>query len=1058
MKDSSLSSLQVIQVDPEKCVLCQACLHVCPVKYCNDSGGEVMQLHHEHCLGCGRCLSACRHGARSAVDDLPLFLRALRRDEQIIVLLSESLAHLFPQHFAAVVSWLKKYAGEYIFDVGLGTRLMTRHYAKWLRDPSGGPYLSSACSVVNQFVQVYRPELISHLVPLANPAAHMMWWIRRNFPELAQATFVQISPCPVNRRSIRGPGSPTYHVLFSSLQECLLRNGEIVDPGGGDALAGTYFARSRELVLPGAPHEILTRWQPQWEGRLAGFEQSENLFEALRHLPTKLPKLKEQGVLLLDWYDCLHRCPTSFFSPLGRLSLSANDAAKKGGAKNASQKGSGKSGPTFDFSDDIPESPAPEELKQEFIRCSFEEGMPEPDPQQLETVFHQMHKYSEEDLRQCRSCGYRSCEMMARAIFHGRNRPENCKHFLETERQMNQRGVSKYQNDLQRIVDERTHSIMEMNIELQREIVQRNRFEKALLDRKQMLQDIIDGSPMPKFVINRDHEVLYWNRALERLTGIRAKNIVGTKDHWKAFYPEPTYCLVDMLVEDMFPLQDPELKKRYVKSDLLEEAYEITDFFSIVGKKGRWLTGRGAPIRDATGKIVGALETVEDVTFRRETELELKASREAAETANQAKSQFLANMSHEIRTPLTAILGFTEMLGDGCPKRCEFSQNFLVGYRQTIEQNARLLLTIIDDILDISRIEAGKFQVTLQPASLLEILQSVRQLLRVRAEEKELDLQFNFEGLIPTVIHTDADRLRQILINLIGNAIKFTARGYVRVTTRMMKLKEEPRLQIDIEDTGKGITPEAIEKLFQPFSQGDNSMSRKYGGTGLGLVISKRLAELLSGDIVIESELGKGSLFRFTFGIGSVSDGELIHPKECLSQCEHVEKPREALVPEKLESHILLAEDGIDNQRFLTIVLRKAGAEVTVVENGKEALEAALESRRGGSPISVILMDMQMPVMDGYRATRELRENGWDGPIIALTAHAMAGDRETCLEAGCDEYLTKPVDRRKLLETIAWMVSDREGESAPSRGGHHSCTSCTASDEGKCLPGEGGVE
>jgi signal transduction histidine kinase/DNA-binding NarL/FixJ family response regulator len=963
------------------------------------------------------------------VDDLSRFLRVLRRDEKVVVLLSPALVNLYPNHFFGVVQWLKKYAGRNIFDAGMGMRLMTQSYQKWLGTSAEGPYLSSACSVVNQYVQIYQPELISHLVPLTNPVNHLIWWIRQTHPEMRDSNFVLLSPCPVHRRSIRHAVPTAYHVLFSSLRNYLLRKGELVDTTDATSLEGTFFEASRRLILPGSFREILIDQMPRFSDRIVGADpRHEDLFHYLRHLPSKLPTLRSRGVVLLDLSDCRHACATSSSNLFDRIMLSGKEASGKNPPENAAAESLKRDMNKTAISKDSPDSIL-EPLKYDFGKNDPSESLREPNYHELDSIFLQMHKYSERDLMHCRACGYKSCEMMARAIFLGRNRVENCRHYMRADREMNRQGLTKYQNDLEQMVDERTQSIMEMNIELQREIVQRNRFEKALMDRKQMLQDIIDGSPMPKFVINRDHEVLYWNRALERLSGIRAKEMVGTKDHWKAFYPEPTHCLVDMLVEDMFPLEDPELKKRYVKSDLLEEAYEITDFFSIVGEKGRWLTGRGAPIRDATGKIVGALETVEDVTFRRETELELKESRQAAEMANQAKSQFLANMSHEIRTPLTAILGFTEMLGEGCPKRCDFSQNFLTGYRQTIEQNARLLLTIIDDILDISRIEAGKFQVNLQTVSLMEILQSVQELLKRRAEEKELALELLFEGLIPTMIHTDPDRLRQILINLIGNAIKFTEQGYVRVTTQMVQSGDESRLQIDVKDTGKGITPEAIEKLFQPFSQGDNSMTRKYGGTGLGLVISKRLAELLSGDIVIESEPNKGSLFRLTFAIGSVADGELIHPDECSLRCRKVVKPKEVSVPKRLDYDILLAEDGIDNQRFLTIVLRKAGAKVTVVENGKEAVEAALESRDAGKPFSVILMDMQMPVLDGYKATRRLREENWQGPIIALTAHAMAGDREVCLEAGCDEYVTKPVDRTGLLETLVRMV---EGKTSPS--------------------------
>ena len=392
----------------------------------------------------------------------------------------------------------------------------------------------------------------------------------------------------------------------------------------------------------------------------------------------------------------------------------------------------------------------------------------------------------------------------------------------------------------------------------------------------------------------------------------------------------------------------------------------------------------------------------------------------AAEVANRAKSEFLANMSHEIRTPMTAILGYAELLAESLDKPEQLDAV------QIIRRNGEHLLAIINDILDLSKLEAGKMQVERRAVAPLEIVEDVISLLRVRAEGKRLKLRLVIDGPIPKTIQTDATRLRQILLNLVGNAIKFTELGEVRVTLRLADGGPHGRqLAFEVADTGIGMTPEQLKNLFRPFQQADASTSRKYGGTGLGLAISKRLAEMLGGDILATSRLGEGSTFVVTIDPGPLADAEGVLPAES-RLVPSSSRPEEQDALPQLRCRVLLAEDGPDNQRIISFFLTKAGASVTVVDNGRKAVEMALGADRSGEanpaegpPFDVILMDMQMPVMDGYEATRRLRARGYNGPIIALTAHAMAHDRRKCLDAGCDDYAAKPIDRNELVRLVA---------------------------------------
>ena len=464
----------------------------------------------------------------------------------------------------------------------------------------------------------------------------------------------------------------------------------------------------------------------------------------------------------------------------------------------------------------------------------------------------------------------------------------------------------------------------------------------------------------------------------------------------------------------------------------------------------RWFRVRGRSIPDASGRPVRMAGTLTDVTDRKSFEAELKRSaveveesrrrieaqstalieqaaelevaRRRAEQASQSKSEFLANMSHEIRTPMTAILGFADLLlmEEGIEKAPPDRKNAL----ETIKRNGEHLLEILNDILDLSKVEASSLRIERIRFAPTKIVADVIALMKVRADAKQLELKSTYEGLLPETIESDPTRLRQILINLVGNAIKFTESGGVEILVQF--LPNTPprdgalsggRLQFAVRDTGIGMSAEELGRLFRPFTQADASTTRKFGGTGLGLTISKRFANLLGGDLVVESAVGRGSTFTVTVATGSVEGIRMSQPASG-SPNPPVSLSRARTDIPRLSCRVLIAEDGVDNQRLLSFLLRKAGAEVEVVDNGRTAMERALAAKQEGKPYAVILMDMQMPVMDGYTSASNLRAAGYSGVIIALTAHTMAGDREKCLAAGCDEYATKPIHGAKLISLI----------------------------------------
>jgi signal transduction histidine kinase/CheY-like chemotaxis protein len=397
--------------------------------------------------------------------------------------------------------------------------------------------------------------------------------------------------------------------------------------------------------------------------------------------------------------------------------------------------------------------------------------------------------------------------------------------------------------------------------------------------------------------------------------------------------------------------------------------------------------------------------------------LELGALRRAAEAtvdeADRRRSELLANISHEIRSPMTAVLGYSDILlshlRDPDDLACVNS----------IKESGNYLLALIDDILDLSRIEAGRLRIREEAVTLHPLLREIQSLMSARAKEKALLLTLKYEGELPDSIRTDRARLRQILVNLLSNAIKFTERGGVQLVAKFHA--DAALLQIDIVDTGIGMSQEFQSSLFKAFTQADTSLTRRYGGMGLGLAISNRLAEMLGGKLTCRSELGRGSTFSVIIPTGVTendrrADATESAPASTLSGCR-----------------VLVADDRTEIRYLLRQFLEDAGAQVVTAANGMAAIEGIQAMESSDQAVDLVVMDMAMPGLDGYQATRRLREGGFDKPIIALTAAATQEDRDRCLGAGCDSYLTKPVNRQALLELVAQFSASSGGNEPPGR-------------------------
>lgn len=501
-----------------------------------------------------------------------------------------------------------------------------------------------------------------------------------------------------------------------------------------------------------------------------------------------------------------------------------------------------------------------------------------------------------------------------------------------------------------------------------------------------------------------DGSIEYVNQVWTEYTGLSLENSVGSG--WQE------------------AIQNEDLKnflKSWIQAMGLQESFEIEARIRRSDGVMRWHWIRAVP--EMKGDTVNSwLGTCTDIEDRKKTEEQLLITQKIAVSANIAKTNFLANMSHEIRTPMNAILGFTELMLN--PKQ---SNEQRLEWVSTIRRNGQQLLRIIDEILDISKVEAGRLGIESIEVNIVSLLSDLYSFLNLQACAKGLSLEFILQSQIPESILTDPTRIRQILINLIGNAIKFTEKGKIAVSIEWLPVKEanQGQIQIQVIDTGVGIDPSHMDRLFQPFAQVDNSTTRRFGGTGLGLALSRKLAQALGGDVILlQSTPNIGSTFQVFISTERVN-GAKWTDKLDLQLSEDINEKVAVIKSSHMLDHmrILVVDDAPDNQTILGYFLEAEGAQVDFADNGNQGVEKAL-----AGDYNLVLMDIQMPDIDGYEATQMLRKQGYSTPIIALTAHAMKEERERSLKVGCSEHLTKPIDRRKLVSMVDQIVHGRKIE------------------------------
>ncbi|MGB2639777.1 MAG: response regulator [Candidatus Acidiferrum sp.] len=535
--------------------------------------------------------------------------------------------------------------------------------------------------------------------------------------------------------------------------------------------------------------------------------------------------------------------------------------------------------------------------------------------------------------------------------------------------------------------------------ELQLEVDERMRGEERLSEERKVLRALIDNVPDFMYVKDLDCKFLVANVSVARQMGAKTPEELIGKSDFDYYSPE----LAAKFYED---------EQRVIRSGQAEINREETGL-DVQGNVSQVMTTQ-VPLRDRNGRVTGLAGVGRDITHLKKAQEEMQKAREAAEAASRAKSEFLANMSHEIRTPLNGVMGMTDLALETelTPEQRE--------YLETVKISGDSLLTVINDILDFSKIEAGKIDLEAIDFDLRDSLESTLKTLALRADEKGLELLCEVAPEVPEIVRGDSTRLRQIVINLVGNAIKFTDKGEIAVKVQVeAKEGHDCICRFTVADTGIGIPEEKRELIFAPFSQGDTSTTRKYGGTGLGLTISTRLVQMMGGRIWVDSELGRGSQFHFTVRLGAADAKEI--------------KLGTVAPPELLRGvKVLVVDDNRTNRRILEGMLSRWQMKTTSVDGGRAALRELSAAREAGEPYGLILTDMHMPDMDGFALVEEIRQRPElaTATIMMLTSAGHRGDAARCQELGVAAYLLKPIRQSELREAIARVLGAREHDGA----------------------------
>jgi len=950
-------------------------MEIANITYQDAQGNFKVKVDRDKCIVCGRCVSACKHSARFFEDDTKQFIADLKAGQKISVIVAPSIKTNIPA-YKKLFTFLKSLGVNYIYDASLGADICIWAQIKYLKE-NPKPVITQPCPAIVTYCEMYHHDLLKRLSPVHSPMACISIYMK--YYQGIEDEIAALTPCMAKTDEFADTNLARYNVTFSKLLEYMEEN-QIVLPEEERAFDHEESGLGALFPMPGGLKENIEYFMGKqlYVLKAEGTDIYEKLETYGQTADAFLPDI-------FDVLNCGDGCNLGTAYAQGRnlfeIDKVMNDTRKE---TTAEQKRAHYEAVYRDYD-------ARFDLSR-FLRVykPVVTHFPEVTEEDIQEAFVLMGKYNSEQKNvDCSACGSATCLHMARKIVLGVNIPENC--------------IVKSKEDAK--------SEHEKNMQAHVQLAEAEKLHEA--DKR--LQLLLGATPTVNFLFDSNFRLIDCNPMAVKFMGFATKEELFVGFFERIVKSIPKYqsdgrlsvSLEDrlkMAVVEGFVHFETDLildgVKRVIDVEMRKVPYEGS--FAIVGY-----------IYDLTEAREREVKLLEAQNHTKEMMMQLEKTMSEAQAASQAKSTFLSTMSHEIRTPLNAIIGMTGIAGatDEIERK-----DYAIG---KIKDASKHLLGVINDILDMSKIEADRFELSYVHFEFEKMIQNVVDVVNFRMDEKQLQFSVCIDQDLPRTVIGDDQRLAQVMTNLLSNAVKFTPeKGSIRLCASLRSKKEDVCcFEISVEDTGIGIVKEEIPRLFQSFEQAESQTTRKFGGTGLGLAISKRIVELMGGKIWVTSELGKGSKFSFYVFVGYETNAE--NMAQAQEMVISTGESGEESVADFSGCTLLLVEDVEINREIVMALLEPTNLTIECAKNGEQALHMF---RENPETYNIIFMDIQMPVMDGYEATRQIRRlhvpTAKTIPIIAMTANVFKEDVERCLEAGMDAHLGKPIDFNEVMTLL----------------------------------------
>ena len=979
----------VIFIDEEKCINCHACIAACPVKFCNDGSGDHVTVNNDTCIGCGRCLSECTHDARRFIDDFERMQTDLADDEDIVAIVAPSIAANFPRQTLNFNGWLKSLGVDAVFDVSFGAELSTKSYVEYITKNKPDVVITQPCPAIVTYIELYLPELLPYLAPVDSPMMHTIKMIRRYYPQYEGHKIAVISPCIAKKREFAETGAGDYIIGYSTVRQYLDDTGDTLERYPATDFDNPDPERAVIFSTPGGLLRTLERWVPDIRTKTRKTEGNPGIYEYLKKLPDVIKAEKGMAPLLIDCLSCDMGCNGG---PLTLVHDKSPDEIEYWVEKRSAEMRE-----RYAMEDGGTDIRAIEKIIDEYwedglynrnyIDLSQNADLKIPNEEEKWEIFRAMHKNSQDDIYNCSSCGYGRCENMAVAIFNGLNRPENCHHFLSSDREMARQKIIENEKRLKTILVTSIEGFMQ--VDTKENIIDINPAMASILG---LPEDAVIGRSIFDFV--DDNNAKKFRAQLQ----LRSKNIAGS---YEVSLFRPDGSRVDCIFH-----ATPLLDENGIRIGSFAMVSDITELKRAEEELRRHRNNLEKQVNERTKELDNANKQL------------IGANKKLIEL-DRVKSDFVSSVSHELRTPLTSVLGFAKIIQKRMetvllPAITSDDPKVLRAIRQIgdniniIVLEGERLTKMINDVLDLAKMEAGKLEWDMKPISAADIIERSIASTSSLFNEKGIDLITEIESDLPLVCG-DTNRLIQVVVNLLSNAVKFTGEGTVTCKAALM----DSEIHISVIDTGVGISKRDSAKMFNKFKQVGDTLTDKPKGTGLGLVISKEIIEYHNGQIWFDSEPGKGSTFTFSLPVSTAASPKVrTLDKSFILQHlkDHAGKMAEA--QKDTRKKILVVDDDRHIREFIRQELEANSYTIVEAKDGFAAVEQVREQRP-----DLIVLDIMMPGMSGFDVSAVVKNDPLTMGITIIILSVME-ERERGERLGVERYFTKPVNSVDLASEI----------------------------------------